>query len=129
VYVADISAEKGNSIVEKVSVIKARDKQAVSIIINCKSDKKVINNNKKVFNVFNNSENKDYKKSNKDKNIISKNRGDLSISEINSNNNKKGLSKVNVNKSDNKDCIKAGNNSRKVSVVRGDKNINKRESC
>jgi hypothetical protein len=111
--VADTSAKKGNNIVKKVSVIKARDKQAVNVVINCKDGKEVINNNKKVFNTFNNNKDKDYKKSNKDKNTI---------------NNKKGLSKVNISKSDDKDCIKAGNNSKKVSVIKGDKNINKRES-
>jgi hypothetical protein len=79
--------------------------------------------------VFNNNKDKDYKKSSKDKDIISENRGDLGISKVNNSNNKEGPSKVNVSKSDNKDCTKAGNNSRKVSVVRGDKNISKRESC
>jgi hypothetical protein len=126
--VADTSAKKGNNIVKKVSVIKARDKQAVNVVINCKDGKEVINNNKKVFNTFNNNKDKDYKKSNKDKNTISKNKGGLDISEVNSSNNKKGLSKVNISKSDDKDCIKAGNNSKKVSVIKGDKNINKRES-
>jgi hypothetical protein len=129
VCVTDISAEKRNNIVEKVSVIKARDKQAISIIINYKGNKKVINNSKKVFNTFNNSKDKDYKKSNKDKNIISENKEGLSVSEVNSSNNKKEPSKVNINKSDNKDYIKASNNSKEVSIIKGDKNISKRESC
>jgi hypothetical protein len=128
VCVADISAKKKNSIVKKVSVIKAKDKQAVSIVINYKSSKKVINNNKEVFNVFNNNKNKDYKKSNKNKNAISKNKGGLGVNKVNSNNNKKGLSKVNINKNNNKNCIKAGDNNKKVSIVRSDKNISKRES-
>jgi hypothetical protein len=72
--VTNISAEKGNNIVEKVSVIKARNKQTISIVINYKGDKKVINNNKKVFSTFNNNKDKDYKKSNKDKDAVSKNK-------------------------------------------------------
>jgi hypothetical protein len=129
VCIADISAKKGNNIIEKVSVIKAKDKQAVNIVINCKGNKKVINNSKKVFNTFNNSEDKDYKENNKNKDIISKNKEGLGISEVNNNNNKKEPSKVNINKSNNKDCIKAGNNSKKVSVIKGDKNISERKSC
>jgi hypothetical protein len=78
--------------------------------------------------VFNKNKDKDYKKSSKDKNIISKNRGGLNISEVNNSNNKKRLSKVNINKSNNKDCIKASDNSREVSIIKGNKNINKRES-
>jgi hypothetical protein len=101
-YVTDISAKKENNIIKKVSVVKAKNKQAISVVINYKGDKKVINNNKKVFNTFNNNKDKDYKESNKDKNIISKNKEGLSVSKVNRNNNKKGLSKVNVNKSDNK---------------------------
>jgi hypothetical protein len=128
VYVTDISAKKENSIVKKVGVVKAKDKQTVNIVINCKDSKKVINNNKKVFSTFNNNKNKDYKKSNKDKDIISKNRGGLSVNKVNNSNNKKGLNKVNVNKSNNKDCIKTGDNSRKVSIIKGNKNINRRES-
>jgi hypothetical protein len=128
VCVTDISAEKENSMVEKVGVVKAKDEQAVNIVINCKGDKEVINNSKKVFSAFNNNKNKDYKESNKDENTVSENRGGLGVNKVNSSNNKKEPSEVNVNKSDNKDCTKAGDNSRGVSVVRGDKNIGKRES-
>jgi hypothetical protein len=127
-YIVDTSAERGNNIVEKVSVVKARNKQAISVVMNYKSDKEVINNSKEVFNAFNNSKDKDYKKSNKDKNVISKNRGGLDVSEVNNNNNKKGPSKVNVSESDNKDYTKVGNNSRGVSAVKGDKNISGKES-
>jgi hypothetical protein len=126
--VADISAKEGNNMVKKVSVIKAKDKKAVSIVTNCKSNEKVINNSKKVFSVFNNSKNKDYRKSSEDKNIISKNRGGLNINKVNSNNNKEEPSKVNINKSNNKDCTKASNNSKEVSTVRGDKNISEKRS-
>jgi hypothetical protein len=127
VYVADISAEKGNSMVEKVGVVKARDEQAVSVVINCKGGKEVINNSKKVFSAFNNK-NKDYKKSSEDKDAVSKNKGGLGVNKVNNSNNKKGPSEVNVNKSDDKDCIKAGDDSRGVSVIRGNKNIDRRES-
>jgi hypothetical protein len=100
--VANTSAKKKNSMVKKVSVIKAKDKQAVNIIINYKDSKKVINNSKEVFSVFNNSKDKDYKKSNKDKNTINKNKRGLDVSEVNRSNNKKRLSKVNVSKSNNR---------------------------
>jgi hypothetical protein len=126
--VVNTSAKKGNNVIEKVSVVKAKDKQAVSIIINYKGGKKVINNSKEVFNMFNNNKDKDYKKSNKNKNIISKNRGGLGVGKVNSSNNKKGPSKVNVNKSNNKDYTKANNNSKKVSTVKGNKNIGGKES-
>jgi hypothetical protein len=129
VYVIDISVKEKNNIVEKINVVKARDKQAVNVVINYKGDKEAINNNKKVFNVFNNSKDKDYKKSSENKDAISKNRGGLGVSEVNSSNNKKRLSEVNVNKSDNKDYIKTGDNSREVSTVRGDKNISEKKSC
>jgi hypothetical protein len=109
--VINTSAKRGNDIIEKVSIVKAKDKQAISIVINCKGDKKVINNNKKVFNVFDNNKDKDYKKSNKDKNVISENKGGLGVSEVNKSNNKKGLSKVNISKS---------NNRRKSSKDKGD---------
>jgi hypothetical protein len=129
VCVADISAERGNSIVEKVSVVKARDKQAVSVVINYKGGKKVINNSEKVFNTFNNNKNKDYKESNKDEDAVSENRGGLGVSEVNGSDNKKGPSEVNISKSNNKDYTKTGDNSKEVSVIRGDKNIGERESC
>jgi hypothetical protein len=116
-------------VVKKVGVVKARDKEAISIVINYKNSKKVINNSKEVFNTFNNNKDKDYKKSSKDKNIISKNRGGLGVSEVNGSNNKEGPSKVNVNKSDNKDCTETSDNNRGASVIRGNKNISKRESC
>jgi hypothetical protein len=58
--------------------------------------------------VFDNSENKDYKKSSEDKNIISKNKGGLSVGEVDNSDNKKGLSKVNVSKSDDRDYTEAG---------------------
>jgi hypothetical protein len=128
VYIANISIKEENNIIEKVSIIKAKDKQTVSVIINCKGDKKVINNNKKVFSTFNNNKDKNYKKSNKNENTISKNREGLSVSEVNSNNNKKRLSKVNINKSNNKDYTKVDNNSRRVSIIKDDKNIGKKES-
>jgi hypothetical protein len=127
-YIANISAEEENNIIEKVSIIKARDKQAVSVIINCKGDKKVINDNKEVFSVFNNNKDKDYKESNKDKDAVSENKGGLGVDKINNSNNKKGPSKVNISKSNNKDCTKADNNSREVSAVKNDKNISGRES-
>jgi hypothetical protein len=129
VCVANISVKKENNIIEKVSIIKAKDKKTVNIVTNYKGNKKVINNNKKMFSTFNNNKNKDYKKSNKDKNMINKNKGGLSISKVNNNNNKEGLSKVNINKSNNKDYTKAGDNSRKVSVIRDNKNISEKESC
>jgi homoaconitase/3-isopropylmalate dehydratase large subunit len=129
VCVANISAKKGNNIVKKVDVVKAKDKQAINVVINYKDGKKVINNSKEVFNTFDNNKDKDYKKSNKNKNTVNKNKGGLGISKVNSSNNKKGLSKVNISKSNNKDCIKTGDNSRKVSVIRGDKNISEKESC
>jgi hypothetical protein len=116
-------------VVKKGGVIKARDKQVISIVINYESGKKVINNSKKVFSAFNNNKDKNYKKSNKNKNIISENKGGLGISEVNGSNNKKGPSKVNVNKSDDKDYTKASNNSKEVSVIKGDKNIGEKESC
>jgi hypothetical protein len=122
-YVANTSAKEENNVIEKINVVKAKDKKAVSIVINYKGDKEVINNSKKVFSTFNNNKDKNYKKSNKDKDIISKNKRGLNISKINSSNNKEGPSKVNINKSDDKDYIKAGNNSREASTVRGDKNI------
>jgi hypothetical protein len=109
-------------------VVKARDKQAVSVVINYESSKEVINNSKEVFNTFNNSKDKDYKESNKDEDIISKNRGGLGVNKVNSSNNKKGPSKVDINKSDNRDCTKAGDNSREVGVVKSDKNISGRKS-
>jgi hypothetical protein len=121
--VADISAKERNNIIKKVDVVKAKDKEAVSVVTNYKDNKKVINNSKKVFNTFNNNKDKDYKKSNKNKDIISKNRGGLGISKINGNNNKKKPNKVNISKSDNKDYTKAGNNSREASVIRSNKNI------
>jgi hypothetical protein len=127
--VADISAEKRNNVVKKVGVIKAKDKEAINIVINYKDSKEVINNSEKVFSAFNNNKDKNYKKSNKDKDIISKNKEGLSVSEINNNNNKEELSKVNVNKSNNKDCTKADDNSRKASVIKSDKNISGRGSC
>jgi hypothetical protein len=129
ICVANTSAKKRNNIVEKVGVVKARDKQAVSVVMNYKSGKKVINNNKKVFSMFNNNKDKDYKKSNKDEDTVSENKGGLGVSEVNSSNNKKGLSKVNINKNNNKDCTKAGDNSREVSAVKGDKNIGRKENC
>jgi hypothetical protein len=110
-------------------VIKAKNKEAVNIVINYKGDKEVINNSKEVFNMFNNNKNKDYKKSSKDKNIVKKNRGGLGVNKVNSNNNKEGLSKVNVNKSNNKDYTKAGDDSKKVSTVRSNKNISEKGSC
>jgi hypothetical protein len=128
VCVANTNTEKENSIIKKVSVIKAKDKQAVSVVIKYKDNKEVINNNKKEFNVFNNNKDKDYKESNKDKNIISKNKKGLSINKINNSNNKKELSKVNVNKSNNKDYTKAGDNSKEVSAVKDNKNIDGRKS-
>jgi hypothetical protein len=128
-YIINTSAKKGNNIVKKVSVIKARDKQAVSVVINYKSGKKVINNSKKVFSAFDNNKNKDYKKSSKDKNIISENREGLSVSKVNNSNNKKGPSKVNINKSNNRNYTKVSDNSREVNIVKSDKNISKRESC
>jgi hypothetical protein len=127
-YVTDINAKEENSVIEKSSVIKARDKQAVNIVINYKGGKKVINNNKKVFNTFNNNKNKNYKKSSEDEDAISENRGGLDVSEVNNSNNKKGPSKVNINKSNNRDYTKAGDNNREVSVVKGDKNIGGREN-
>ena len=127
-YVVDTSAKKGNNIVKKVSVVKAKDEQAVSVIMNCKGSKKVINNSKKVCSTFNNSKDKDYKKSNKNKDAISENKEGLGVSEVNNSNNKKRLSKVNISKSDNKDYTTADNNSREVSIVRGNKNIGARES-
>jgi hypothetical protein len=126
--VVNISAKKGNNIVKKVGVIKAKDKQAISVVMNYKGNKEVINNSKKVFSVFNNNKDKDYKKSNKDKDVISENKGDLGVSKVNSSNNKKELSKVNISKSDNKDCTKTGDNSRRVSIIRGNKNISKKKS-
>jgi hypothetical protein len=78
--------------------------------------------------MFNNNKDKDYKKSSKNKNIISENKKGLNISKVNSNNNKKRLNKVNINKSDNKDYIKVGNNSKEVSTVKGDKNISEKRS-
>jgi hypothetical protein len=129
VCVADINVKKRNSIVEKVGVIKAKDKQAISIVMNYKGGKEVINNSKEVFSVFNNNENKDYKKNSEDKNTISKNRGDLGVSKVNNSNNKKKPSKVNISKSNDKDYTKASNNSKEVSVVKGDKNISRKESC
>jgi hypothetical protein len=129
IYVVNTSAKEKNSIIEKVSIIKARDKQAVNVVMNYKNNKEVINNSKKVFSVFNNNENKDYKESNKDKNIISKNRGGLDISKVNSSNNKKRLSKVNISKSNNREYIKAGNNNKEVSIIRSNKNISGKESC
>jgi hypothetical protein len=128
-YIADTSVKEGNDMVKKVGVVKAKDKQAVSIVINCKGGKEVINDNKKVFSAFNNSKDKDYKKSNKDKNTVSENKRGLGVSKVNSSDNKKRPSKVNVSESDNKDCIKAGNNSRRVSAVKDDKNIGEKESC
>jgi hypothetical protein len=127
-YVTDTSAEKGNSIVKKVGVVKARDKQAINVVINCKGNKKVINNSKKVFSVFNNNKDKDYKKSSKDKDVISENGRGLDVAEVNGSDNKKGLSKVDISKSNNKDYTKAGNNSRKVSVMKDDKNISEKKS-
>jgi hypothetical protein len=94
--VVNISAKKENSIVKKVSVVKAKDKEAVSIVMNYKGNKEVINNSKKVFSTFNNNKDKDYKKSSKNKNIISKNKRGLGVSKVNGSNNKKGLSKVNI---------------------------------
>jgi hypothetical protein len=129
VCVANTNVKKRNSVVKKVSVVKAKDKQTVSIVINYKGDKEVINNNKKVFSTFDNNKDKNYKKSNKNKNVISKNKGGLGVNKVNGSNNKKGLSKVNINKSDDKDYIKTSNNSKEVSIVRGDKNISKKESC
>jgi hypothetical protein len=126
--VTNTSVKKRNNIIEKVSIIKAKNKEAVSIVINCKGDEKVINNNKKVFSTFNNNKDKDYKKNSKDKNVINKNKEGLGVDKVGGNNNKKGLSKVNVNKSDNKDYIKTGDNSREVSIIRGNKNINRRGS-
>jgi hypothetical protein len=128
VYVADISAKGKNSIIEKVSIIKAKDKEAVSVVTNYKGNEKVINNSKKVFNMFNNNKNKDYKKSSKNKNIISKNKKGLDINEVNSSNNKKELSKVNISESNNKDCTKTSDNSKEVSIVKSNKNIDKRGS-
>jgi hypothetical protein len=128
VCVADISTKKENNMVKKVSIIKAKDKQAISVIMNYKGGKEVINNSKEVFSVFNNNKNKDYKESNKDKDVVNKNKGGLGVSKVNSNNNKKRPSKVNVYKSNNKDCTKVSDNSKEVIIIRGNKNISKRES-
>jgi hypothetical protein len=110
-------------------VVKARDKKAVNVVTNYKGGEKVINNSKKVFSMFNNNKDKDYKKSSENKNVISKNKEGLDINKVNSSNNKKRLSKINVSKSNNKNCTKTNNNSKKASVIRGDKNINRKGSC
>jgi hypothetical protein len=46
--------------VEEISVVKARDKGIVSIFINYKVSKDVVNNGEEVFSIFNNSGDKDY---------------------------------------------------------------------
>jgi hypothetical protein len=127
-YVVNISAKEGNSVVEKVSVVKARDKQAVSVVMNYKGGKEVINNSEEVFSAFNNNKDKDYRKSSKDKDAVNKNGGGLGVGEVNSGDDKKGPSKVNVYKSDDKDYTKAGSDNKRVITVRGDKNIGGRES-
>jgi hypothetical protein len=81
-----------------------------------------------VFNAFNNNKDKDYKKSSKNKNVINKNREGLGINKVNNSNNKKRPSNVNINKSNNKDYTKTSDNSKRMSIIRGDKNIGKRES-
>jgi hypothetical protein len=129
VCVADTSAKEGNSVVEKVSVVKARDEQAVSVVMNYKSSKEVINNSKGVFSAFDDNEDKDYRESNKDKDAVNENKGGLGVGEIDKSDDKEGLSEINISKSDNKECTKAGNNSGRVSAVKGDKNIGRRESC
>ena len=50
-YIINTNISKGNNIIKGISIIKTRDKEV---------SKEVMNNNKEVFNIFNNNKDKDY---------------------------------------------------------------------
>ena len=132
-YITNTSINRWNNIVKEINIVKYRDEEVtkviinkvievvinkgIKVVINNEVSKEVINNNKEVFSVFNDSRDKDYRENSKD--IVEDNEGGLSEVEINRSNNKEykessrvvsnkeeeGLSNISINKSNNNNGV------------------------